>query len=206
MFTGIITDLGEIIEAEQQSTGRRFRIATSYDVSSIDIGASIACNGVCLTVTTVSSTGTNGWFEVEAWSEALTLTNAAEWQEGSRINLERSLQMGDELGGHMVSGHVDGMAEIITLKEEGEASRFVLKVPDDLAKFIMPKGSVALNGTSLTVNKVDGQTFDILLIRHTLEVTNWGSVKEGDQVNLEVDQMTRQITRILEQHPLLQKL
>lgn len=198
MFTGIITDVGTVEAVTPMDGGLKIRIATSYDPQTIDIGASIACSGPCLTVTALSDEASNRrWFEVEAWEEAIRLTTVGEWQPGHRINLERSLKIGDELGGHIVSGHIDGMAEIIAVEEEGEATRFRLKAPDDLAKFIAPKGSVALDGTSLTVNGVDGSAFDVLLIRHSLEVTTWNERKVGDRVNLEVDQMARYAARLV---------
>ena len=198
MFTGIVTDQGEIIAAEDRPSGRHFKVATAYDAQSIDIGASISCNGCCLTVTELSAKGEADWFAVEAWAEALELTNAANWQVGTIINLERSLKHGDEYGGHMVSGHVDGQAKIIRVEQEGDAKRFTLKAPDNLAKFIVPKGSVTLDGTSLTVNGVEGATFDVLIIRHTLEVTTWGKLGEGDGVNLEVDQIARYVVSLME--------
>lgn len=198
MFTGIITDQGRITSALERDCGKLFRIETAYDPSGIDIGASIACNGVCLTVVALSNGDVPYWFEVEAWEEALRLTNAAFWAEGLTINLERSLKQGDELGGHMVSGHVDGMAQVLDIKAEGDATRFILRAPDELAKFIVPKGSVALNGTSLTVNGVENSTFDVLLIRHTLEITTWGGLQIDDQVNIEVDQMARYVVRVIE--------
>ena len=198
MFTGIVTDQGEIIAAEDRPSGRYFKIATAYDAQGIDIGASISCNGCCLTVTELSAKGEANWFAVEAWAEALDLTNAANWQLGTIINLERSLKHGDEYGGHMVSGHVDGLAKIIKVEQEGDATRFTLKAPDNLAKFIVPKGSVTLDGTSLTVNGVADATFDVLIIRHTLEVTTWGKLGEGDGVNLEVDQIARYVVSLME--------
>ena len=164
MFTGIITDIGRVAAMTPMDQGVALRIDTAFDPAGIDIGASIACSGVCLTVTKLPEQGDNGrWFEVEAWEEALRLTTIGTWSEGAQINLERSLKIGDELGGHMVSGHVDGQAEIIAIKDEGEARRFTLRAPDALARFIAPKGSVALDGTSLTVNAVDGSEFDVLL-------------------------------------------
>jgi riboflavin synthase len=197
MFTGIITDVGTVEAVAPMDEGLKIRIATSYDPATIAIGASIACSGPCLTVTGLSGeTSNKRWFEVEVWEEALRLTTVRDWQPGRRINLERSLKIGDELGGHIVSGHIDGMAEIVAVEEEGEATRFRLKAPDELAKFIAPKGSVALDGTSLTVNGVDGATFDVLLIRHSLEVTTWNERKAGDRVNLEVDQMARYAARL----------
>lgn len=198
MFTGIITDQGRIASVLKRDQGKTFRIQTAYDPKSIDIGASIACNGVCLTVVALSDGGADHWFEVEAWEEALRLTNAAQWNEGTIINLERSLKQGDELGGHMVSGHVDGMARVMDIKSEGDATRFILSAPDELAKFIVPKGSVALNGTSLTVNTIEKSIFDVLLIRHTLEVTTWGNLQTGDDINIEVDQMARYVVRLIE--------
>ena len=198
MFTGIITDQGRITSVLKRDQGRTFRIQTAYDPKSIDIGASIACNGVCLTVVALSDGSGDHWFEVEAWEEALRLTNAAEWNEGAILNLERSLKQGDELGGHMVSGHVDGIARVMDIKSEGDATRFILSAPDELAKFIVPKGSVTLNGTSLTVNNIEKSIFDLLLIRHTLEVTTWGNQQTGDDINIEVDQMARYVVRLIE--------
>ncbi len=199
MFTGIVTDIGRIESIQPLDKGIRLRIATNYDPATIAIGASIACAGVCLTVVALPDPGSNErWFEVEAWEEALRLTTASAWKPGTRINLERALKVGDELGGHIVSGHVDGQAVIRERREEGEAVRFVLEAPDEFAKFIAPKGSVALDGTSLTVNRVDGNRFDVLIIQHTLAVTTWGERKVGDAVNLEVDTMARYAARLAE--------
>jgi riboflavin synthase len=197
MFTGIVTDVGEVAATTELPQGVRFRIDTAYDPRSIAIGASIACAGVCLTVVKLPDAGSNErWFEVEAWEEALRLTGASSWRKGKRINLERALKIGDELGGHIVSGHVDGMATIVEHKDEGEAVRFTLEAPRDLARFIAPKGSVALDGTSLTVNHVDGVRFDVLLIQHSLQVTTWGERQVGDHVNLEIDTMARYAARL----------
>ncbi|MBO0663233.1 riboflavin synthase [Jiella sp. MQZ9-1] len=197
MFTGIVTDVGRIERAEPRDEGRSFRIVTNYDPATIAIGASIACAGVCLTVTALPEADSNSrWFEVEAWEEALRLTTASDWREDSRINLERALKVGDELGGHLVSGHVDGLAEIVAQDEEGEAVRFRLRVPQDLKRYIAPKGSVCLDGTSLTVNSVEDDVFDVLLIRHSLEVTTWGERRVGDRVNLEIDQIARYAERL----------
>jgi len=194
MFTGIVTDIGRVAAVSKRDQGRRLRIETVYDPDTIDIGASIACAGVCLTVVAKPETGSNArWFEVEAWEEALRLTTIAEWGEGTRINLERAMKAGDEFGGHMVSGHVDGKAFIVGREEEGEAVRFRIEAPADLSRYIAPKGSVTLDGTSLTVNSVEGDVFDVLLIRHTLEVTTWGGRAVGDALNLEVDQMARYV-------------
>jgi riboflavin synthase len=197
MFTGIVTDVGTVAFVASLPEGRRFRIETAYDPQTIAIGASIGCGGVCLTVTALPEQGANQrWFEVEAWEEALRLTSASAWMEGTRINLERALKIGDELGGHIVSGHVDGMAEIVSRQDEGEAVRFTLEAPRELAKFIAPKGSVALDGTSLTVNKVEGTRFDVLLIHHSLQVTTWGQRQAGDRVNIEIDTMARYAARL----------
>lgn len=199
MFTGIVTDVGMVAAVKPLKQGIGLRIETTYDPETIAIGASIACSGVCLTVTALPEKKTNArWFEVEAWEEALRLTTASAWQAGGRINLERALKIGDELGGHIVSGHVDGMAEIVARQDEGDAVRFTLDAPPALAKFIAPKGSIALDGTSLTVNKVDGTRFDVLLIHHSLTVTTWGERKVGDSVNLEVDTMARYAARLVE--------
>ncbi len=197
MFTGIVTDIGTVQSVTPRDEGVLLRIDTNYDPATIDIGASIACSGVCLTVVKLPEEGANTrWFEVEAWEEALRLTTVADWQSGQRINLERALKVGDELGGHIVSGHVDGMAEIVERRDEGEAVRFVLEAPKELAKFIAPKGSVALDGTSLTVNRVEGVRFDVLLIHHSLAVTTWGQRAVGDRVNIEVDTMARYAARL----------
>lgn len=197
MFTGIVTDVGIVASVEPLPQGVRLRIDTAYDPRTIAIGASIACAGVCLTVTGLPEAGSNArWFEVEAWEEALRLTTAATWRAGARINLERALKIGDELGGHIVAGHVDGMAKILVREDEGDAVRFRLEAPKELAKFIAPKGSVALDGTSLTVNKVARAEFDVLLIHHSLTVTTWGQRRVGDLVNLEIDTMARYAARL----------
>ena len=197
MFTGIVTDVGTVAHVGARNEGLRLRIETSYDPTTIDIGASIACGGVCLTVVALPEEGANDrWFEVEAWEEALRLTTVAGWRPGTRINLERALKVGDELGGHIVSGHVDGMAEIVGRDDEGEAVSFTLEAPRDLARFIAAKGSVALDGTSLTVNRVEGTRFDVLLIHHSLQVTTWGERAVGDSVNIEIDTMARYAARL----------
>jgi riboflavin synthase len=194
MFTGIITDLGEILELEQRGD-LRARIGCGYDVAGIDIGASIACDGCCLTVIAKGSDPQN-WFDVEISAESVGLTNIKAWSSGQRINLERALRVGDELGGHIVSGHVDGTAQITVIKDEGDSTRFTFQIPENLAKFIAPKGSVALNGTSLTVNEVDGTSFGVNIIPHTKTVTNWGASKQGDLVNLEIDTLARYVARL----------
>ena len=199
MFTGIVTDVGSIASVSPLREGLRLRIDTAYDPQTIDIGASIACGGVCLTVVALPEDRSNQrWFEVEAWEEALRLTTASGWKAGTRVNLERAMKVGDELGGHIVSGHVDGMAEIVSRTEEGDAVRFRLEAPRELAKFIAPKGSVALDGTSLTVNKVEGTQFDVLFIHHSLTVTTWGERQAGDRVNIEIDTMARYAARLVQ--------
>lgn len=196
MFTGIVTDIGEIVAAAEIDAGRRFRIATRYDPDGIDIGASIACNGVCHTVTARGTDGGTNWFEIESASETLAVTTAARWGVGDRLNLERSLAIGDELGGHLVLGHVDGIATVIERADHPDSVLFRFLVPEDCARFIAKKGSVALNGTSLTVNEVTRDTFSVFLIPHTLEVTNWSEVGEGGAVNIEVDMMARYVDRL----------
>lgn len=196
MFTGIVTDVGRIVDTKV--TGDlRARIATRYDVGGIDIGASIACDGVCLTVVALGSDPHN-WFDVEISAETVSKTNVGGWATGKRVNLERALKVGDELGGHIVSGHVDGLAEVVGVRHEGGSVRVTFRAPDALARFIAPKGSVALNGTSLTVNEVSGAEFGVNLIPHTQEVTTWGEVAVGDKVNLEVDTMARYVARLRE--------
>ena len=199
MFTGIVTDVGTVEQVSPMKEGIKLRVATSYDPKMIDMGASISHSGICLTVTGLPEDGSNDrWFEVEAWEEALRLTTIGTWASGTHVNLERSLKIGDELGGHIVSGHIDGKAEILSVTEEGEATRYRLRAPEHLARFVAPKGSIALDGTSLTVNAVDGTDFDVLLIRHTLEVTTWGERRAGDFVNFEVDTMARYAARLAE--------
>jgi riboflavin synthase len=195
MFTGIITDMGRVRSLSHRGD-LHARIATGYDTSGIDIGASIACNGVCLTVT---ETGED-WFDVTISAETLSKSTLGTWTEGATVNLERALKVGDELGGHIVSGHVDGVAEIVATRDEGESTRFTFRAPGGLARFIAPKGSVALDGTSLTVNEVDGAEFGVNIIPHTKEVTTWGALKAGDRVNLEVDTMARYVARLQDWH------
>jgi len=198
MFTGIITDIGEILETEKRGD-LRARILTRYDIETIDIGASIACDGVCLTVVATGRAPRN-WFDVDISAETVNLTNIGQndWSAGRRINLERALKIGDELGGHIVSGHVDGVAHLVEMFDEGDSTRMVFEAPEPLAKFIAPKGSVALNGTSLTVNEVAGCRFGVNVIPHTKEVTTWGDRRVGDAINLEVDTMARYVARLRE--------
>ena len=199
MFTGIITDIGEILDL-RQGGDLRARIGTSYDPAGIEIGASIACDGVCLTVIATGTAAARNWFEVQISAETVDKTNLGPnvWTPGRRINLERALKVGDELGGHIVSGHVDGVAEITAMREEGDSTRLTFRVPAALAGFIAPKGSVALNGTSLTVNEVEGDSFGVNLIPHTKTVTTWGDAKVGDAVNLEIDTLARYVARMTE--------
>lgn len=195
MFTGIVTDIGTVTEVEQRGD-LRARIQNAYDMAGVDMGASIACNGVCLTVVGKGP----DWFDVDISAETISKTNIGHhgWQQGSRINLERALKVGDELGGHIVSGHVDGVAELVEMHDEGDSLRLTFEAPAALARFIAPKGSVALNGTSLTVNEVAGNRFGVNLIPHTQEVTTWGDVKVGDKVNLEIDTLARYVARLAE--------
>ena len=193
VFTGIITDIGRVTRLEQRGD-LRATIQTGYDTGSIDIGASIACDGVCLTVIALSRDS----FDVEISAETVSKTSVAGWTDGSRLNLERALKVGDELGGHIVSGHVDGVAKVTLVEDEGDSTRVLLQVPEALARFVAPKGSVALNGTSLTVNQVNGATFGVNFIPHTKTVTTWGDVSEGDDVNLEIDTLARYVARLRE--------
>ncbi|MEZ5778155.1 MAG: riboflavin synthase [Paracoccaceae bacterium] len=196
MFTGIVSDIGEVIALRQEGD-LRARIATSYPIAGIDIGASISCDGVCLTVIETGN-DPRGWFDVQISAETVTRTNIGRngWAVGKRLNLERALKVGDELGGHIVSGHVDGVAEIVSMRDEGDSTRFTFRAPAALAGFIAPKGSVALNGTSLTVNEVEGAEFGVNIIPHTKEVTTWGNAAVGDLVNLEIDTLARYVARM----------
>lgn len=196
MFTGIITDMGRVLELEQRGD-LRARIGTSYDTARVDIGASIACDGVCLTVIRLGQ-GAQNWFDVEISAETLSKTNLGGWAVGKRVNLERALKVGDELGGHIVSGHVDGLAQVIGVRTEGDSTRVTFRAPDNLAGFIASKGSVALNGTSLTVNEVNGADFGINFIPHTQKMTTWGEVAVGQAVNLEIDTLARYVARLRE--------
>ncbi|MGY6547506.1 MAG: riboflavin synthase [Roseinatronobacter sp.] len=191
MFTGIITDIGVVAELSQEGD-LRARIRTGYATSGIDLGASIASDGVCLTVVALGP----DWYEVQVSAETVSKTNLGDWQLGRRVNLERALRLGDELGGHIVSGHVDGVADVVGMSQDGDSTRLRFRAPDALAGFIAPKGSVALNGTSLTVNEVDGAEFGVNLIPHTKTVTTWGDVALGDRVNLEIDTLARYVARL----------
>lgn len=194
MFTGIVTDIGKIAAVSGRDDLKRLRIESRYDAATIDIGASIMTSGICLTVVAKEK----GWFEVELAAETLKLTTAGAWKTGDKVNLERSLKIGDELGGHLVSGHVDGIAEIVSREDLDGMAKIVLRAPRELARFIAAKGSVALDGISLTVNEVNGTDFSVLLIPHTLAVTSWADLKKGSRVNLEVDQLARYVARLAE--------
>ncbi len=198
MFTGIVTDIGEVVRVEKRGD-TRFTIATAYAPESIAVGASIACSGCCLTAIEMGRLQDGrGTFVIEASAETLSKTTLSNWKTGTRINLERSLKMGDELGGHIVSGHVDGLGEIISIEPEGDSKRFRFKAPNDIARFIAQKGSVTLDGTSLTVNEVEGNFFGVNMIPHTQAVTTWGHARVGDAVNIEIDMLARYVARLAE--------
>jgi len=197
MFTGIVTDIAEVLAVERRAEGlSRFAIGCAYDPGSMAIGASIACAGICLTMVAIGEADGRTTFEVDAAAETLTTTTAGRWRIGTRINLERSLKLGDELGGHLVAGHVDGIAEIIAREDLPDMARLAVRAPPSLARFIAPKGSVTLDGVSLTVNAVERDTFSTLVIPHTLAVTTFGATKKGDALNLEVDLMARYAARL----------
>ena len=199
MFTGIVTDIGEVVAVAETAPGlRRLTIACSYDRDSIALGASIACSGPCLTVVDIGLRGNRTIFSVDAAAETLDVTTVGSWQPRTRINLERALRIGDELGGHLVSGHVDGLAELLTREDMSDMARLTLRAPAPLARFIAPKGSVALDGVSLTVNTVDDDSFTVLIIPHTLAVTTLGALRPGAQLNIEIDQMARYAARLIE--------
>ena len=199
MFTGIVTDVGELVTVEPRADGlRRLTIACRYERTSIAIGASISCAGACLTVVATGTHAGRTSFAVEAAAETLAVTTAGRWAAGTRINLERALKIGDELGGHLVSGHVDGIAELLARKDLPDMARMTLRVPTPLARFIATKGSVALDGVSLTANSVDEDKFSVLIIPHTLAVTTLGAAQPGDALNIEVDLMARYAARLIE--------
>ncbi|WP_439573733.1 riboflavin synthase [Phreatobacter sp.] len=196
MFTGIITDIGEVVAVEEHGSARHLTIACVYPADSLPLGASVCHMGVCLTVTSLKEQGGRTLFTIDASGETLARTTLGDWQPGRRVNLERALRIGDELGGHIVTGHVDGVAAIVSREDRDGTAWFVFRAPRDLAKFIAEKGSVALDGTSLTVNSVTDDTFTVTMIPHTLAVTTWGEAKAGDWVNLEVDMMARYAARL----------
>jgi riboflavin synthase len=195
MFTGIVTDVGQVRHVEKRGD-THLVIATHFDVSGVEVGASIACSGVCMTV--VDKGGAKDrWFAVTASGETLSKTTLESWKTGDPVNLERPMRVGDELGGHIVTGHIDGVAEVVRVAPEGESVRVTFQAPKELARFIAPKGSVALDGVSLTVNEVDGSRFGVNIIPHTQEVTTFGKLKPGAKVNLEVDLMARYVARLV---------
>jgi riboflavin synthase len=198
MFTGLVSDVGVVERVEAGISRKRLRIACSYPASTLTAGVSIACSGACLTVVASGASGGRSWLEVDAGAETLAKTTARQWKIGTRLNLERALRLGDELGGHMVTGHIDGVAEIVAIKDFEGMRRIDFTAPRDLARFIAAKGSVALDGTSLTVNSVEGDRFSVLMIPHTLKVTTWGETRVGCGVNLEVDMMARYAARLAE--------
>ena len=199
MFTGIVTDIGEVVAVDPRAEGlSRLKIACGYDPDWINIGASIACSGACLTVVARGRDGNRAWFAVDAAAETLRVTTVGGWRNGARINLERALKVGDELGGHIVAGHAAGLATLIAREDLTDMARLGFRVPAELARFIAPKGSVALDGVSLTVNEVADDTFAVLIIPHTLKVTTLGALAAGDAVNLEVDLMARYAARLME--------
>lgn len=199
MFTGIVTDIGEVTEVSPRAADlRRLTIACRYDRASIAMGASIACSGVCLTVVGAGDPGGRAWFAVDAAPETLRVTTVGAWTTGTPVNLERSLRIGDELGGHIVTGHVDGLAEVVAREDLTETARFTIRAPAHLSRFIAAKGSVALDGVSLTVNEVAGDDFTVLIIPHTLTATTFGRLARGDRLNLEVDLMARYAARLIE--------
>lgn len=199
MFTGIVTEIGEVLSVTAQADDlHRVKIACRYPRAGIADGASIACSGVCLTVVEAAEQGGRTWFAADAGAETLRVTTAGTWRQGSRINLERALKIGDELGGHLVSGHVDGLAELLARDDLIDMAKLVFRAPAALARFIAQKGSVALDGVSLTVNEVAEETFSVLIIPHTLRVTTLGDLHPRMRVNLEVDQMARYAARLME--------
>ena len=199
MFTGITTDVGEVIAVEPRAEGlRRLKVACAYPRESIAIGASISHSGVCLTVVEIGAAGNRTAISVDAAAETLRMTTAGAWKQGTRLNLERALKVGDELGGHIVAGHVDGTAELVSREDLTDMARLTLRAPRELMRFVATKGSVALDGVSLTVNEVTTDTFSVLIIPHTLSVTTLGAAKVGDSMNLEIDLMARYAARLME--------
>jgi riboflavin synthase len=199
MFTGIVTDLGEVRSVKPRANNlHRITIYCRYPRAELIEGASVACSGVCLTVVDTGEEDGRVWFAVDAADETLAVTTVGRWRHGSRVNLERPLKLGDELGGHLVAGHVDGLATVVAREDMTDMARLSLRAPHALSRFIAPKGSVALDGVSLTVNAVDGDTFTVLIIPHTLAVTTFGTIAKNDDVNLEIDTMARYAARLME--------
>jgi riboflavin synthase len=203
LFTGIVSDLGVLASAKPARGLTRLRISSRYPARSIALGASILCDGICMTVVAKGGGSKGSWFEVEVGAETLQVTTVAQWKVGKKINLERALKIGDELGGHIVTGHVDGVARVALRENLGDMARIRLRVPRSLARFIAAKGSVTLDGISLTVNEVEGEEFGVFIIPHTLAVTNWKTIRPGAAVNLEVDLMARYAARLAEKSPAL---
>lgn len=203
MFTGLVSDVGEVERVDAGAKLNHLRIACSYPAGTIVPGASIACGGACLTVVACGESGNRRWFEVDVGAETLACTTARYWNVGTRLNLERPLKLGEELGGHIVTGHVDGVAEIVAIADLDGTRRIDIRFPHDLARFIAEKGSVALDGTSLTVNRVEGDSFSVLLVPHTLRVTTWGERRAGEEINLEVDLMARYAARLAESNRII---
>jgi riboflavin synthase len=199
VFTGITTDVGEVLLVERKAEGLRgIRVGCAYDPASIALGASIACSGVCLTVVGAGRDGNRSWFAADLAAETLRVTTAGEWTSGTRINLERSLKIGDELGGHIVAGHADGVARLVARDDLPDMARLTFQAPASLMRFVAQKGSVALDGVSLTVNAVDADSFSVLIIPHTLKATTFGALRAGNAVNIEVDLMARYAARLME--------
>lgn len=192
MFTGIVSDLGKVRAIEKRGD-TRIEIVTAYDIDGIDIGASIACSGPCLTVVEKG----DGWFAVEASAETLDRTGLGDWTVGTPVNLERAMKVGDELGGHIVSGHVDAVATVVDVRPEGDSVRFTFEAPESFARYLAPKGSICLDGVSLTVNEVEGNRFGVNVISHTRSVTTFGHRKVGDRINMEIDTIARYVARLL---------
>ena len=198
MFTGIVTDIGTIVSVKDKRDLRRLRIACKYPARSLSVGASVAHDGICLTIVAKGVRGKGSWYEVDVGAETLARSTAGRWSKGKRINLERALKMGDELGGHLVTGHIDGLAKLIHRDNIGDMARLRFRAPADVARFIAPKGSVVLDGISLTVNEVKGDEFGVFIIPHTLAATHWSALAAGQDVNLEVDLIARYVARLAE--------
>lgn len=197
MFTGIISDVGVVREVRERQAGLRFRIGCGYDTDTIAIGASIACAGPCLTVVEKGEDSHGAFFDVDVSTETLARTTAGRWVPGTRVNLERAMRAGDEFGGHMVSGHIDAVAEVTSRRDEGDMARFTVVAPSSVLRYVAPKGSVTLDGTSLTVNDVGEDGFGVMIVPHTLAVTSWGERSSGDAINLEVDLVARYLERLV---------
>lgn len=197
MFTGIITDIGTVIDVTKAGD-TTYRIQTSFDLSTVAMGASIAHSGVCLTVVEKGQNDTSHWYDVVVSEESLSKTNMRDWGIGTKINLERSLKLGDELGGHLVFGHVDAVTQLMSKTQEGDSWRLKIKIPEGFAQFVAAKGSVCLNGVSLTVNEVDADVFGINIIPHTWDVTTFGTLNVGDKINFEVDMLARYVSRMMD--------